>query len=120
MLLVLLLAAAGLLLAPQAAASGALQGLRACAVRVIPALLPFFVVSRMLTALPLPTPGRRADRLFRALFGVRAACLPALLTSDGVHEFIPREIFERSLQSANDIDLYLSQASAPRAGGAGT
>ena len=34
----------------------------------------------MLTALPLPTPGRRADRLFRALFGVRAACLPALLT----------------------------------------
>ena len=74
MLLVLLLAAAGLLLAPQAAASGALQGLRACAARVIPALLPF------LTALPLPTPGRRADRLFRALFGVRAACLPALLT----------------------------------------
>ena len=58
MLLVLLLAAAGLLLAPQAAASGALQGLRACAARVIPALLPFFVVSRMLTALPLPTPGR--------------------------------------------------------------
>ena len=80
MLLVLLLAAAGLLLAPQAAASGALQGLRACAARVIPALLPFFVVSRMLTALPLPMPGRRADRLFRALFGVRAACLPALLT----------------------------------------
>ena len=80
MLLVLLLATAGLLLAPQAAASGALQGLRACAARVIPALLPFFVVSRMLTALPLPTPGRRADRLFRALFGVRAACLPALLT----------------------------------------
>ena len=79
-LLVLLLAAAGLLLAPQAAASGALQGLRACAVRVIPALLPFFVVSRMLTAIPLPTPGRRADRLFHALFGVRAACLPALLT----------------------------------------
>ena len=80
MLLVLLLAAAGLLLAPQAAASGALQGLRACAARVIPALLPFFVVSRMLTAILLPTPGRRADRLFRALFGVRAACLPALLT----------------------------------------
>ena len=80
MLLVLLLAAAGLLLAPQAAASGALQGLRACGTRVIPALLPFFVVSRMLTALSLPTPGRRADRLFRALFGVRAACLPALLT----------------------------------------
>ena len=80
MLLVLLLAAAGLLLAPQAAASGALQGLRACGTRVIPALLPFFVVSRMLTALPLPTRGRRADRLFRALFGVRAACLPALLT----------------------------------------
>ena len=80
MLLVLLLAAAGLLLAPQAAASGALQALRACAARVIPTLLPFFVVSRMLTALPLPTPGRRADRLFRALFGVRAACLPALLT----------------------------------------
>lgn len=78
MLLVLLLAAAGLLLAPQAAASGALQGLRACAVRVIPALLPFFVVSRMLTALPLPTPGRRADRLFRALFGVPLprACRP--------------------------------------------
>ena len=80
MLLVLLLAAAGLLLAPQAAASGALQGLRACGTRVIPALLPFFVVSRMLTAFPLPTAGRRADRLFRALFGVRAACLPALLT----------------------------------------
>ena len=80
MLLVLLLAAAGLLLAPQAAASGALQGLRTCGTRVIPTLLPFFVVSRMLTALPLPTPGRRADRLFRALFGVRAACLPALLT----------------------------------------
>lgn len=58
MLLVLLLAAAGLLLAPQAAASGALQGLRACGTRVIPALLPFFVVSRMLTALSLPTPGR--------------------------------------------------------------
>ena len=80
MLLVLLLAAAGLLLAPQVAASGALQGLRACAARVIPALLPFFVVSRMLTALPLPMPGRRADRLFRALFGVRAACRLALLT----------------------------------------
>ena len=80
MLLVLLLAAAGLLLAPQAAASGALQGLRTCGTRVIPTLLPFFVVSRMLTALPLPTPGRRADRLFHALFGVRAACLPALLT----------------------------------------
>lgn len=39
-----------------------------------------------------------------------AAAQMVLLTSDGVHEFIPREIFERSLQSANDIDLYLSQA----------
>lgn len=33
-----------------------------------------------------------------------------LLTSDGVHEFIPRDLFERSLQSVCDIDLYLSQA----------
>lgn len=39
-----------------------------------------------------------------------AAAQMVLLTSDGVHEFIPREIFERSLQSANDIDQYLSQA----------
>ena len=76
MLLVLLLAAAGLLLAPQAAASGALQGLRACAARVIPALLPFFVVSRMLTALPLPTPGRRAACSVPCSASAPPACPP--------------------------------------------
>lgn len=41
-----------------------------------------------------------------------AASQMLLLTSDGVHEFIPREVFERSLQSVDDVDLYLSQALA--------
>ncbi len=79
----LLTAAAGflmLLLEPDAALRGAQEGLRLCAVRVLPALLPFLFAGRLLCGALPPLPcGGRLDRLTRALLGVPAAALPAFL-----------------------------------------
>lgn len=69
-----------LLLAPDAARTGAVAGLRLCAERVLPALLPFLFASRLLCGALPPLPcGGRLDRLSSAVFGVRAAALPAFL-----------------------------------------
>lgn len=73
---------AGLLLFPQAAAQGALAGLRTCGASLIPALLPCFVLTRLLASqLRLTRAVRRLDTPMRVLFGVEGGCFAALLLS---------------------------------------
>lgn len=67
---------------PSDACAGAVNGLRMCGSAVIPALFPFFVLSRLAISLGrLPQGGKRTDALMQHLFGVSGACLPALLVS---------------------------------------
>lgn len=80
--LFLLLTALALAVYPSQAAEGALNGLRMCGTAIIPALLPFFVLTRLLSALlPPMRAGKRLSALFQQIFGVSADCLPALLLS---------------------------------------
>ncbi len=64
----------GLLLFPAQALSGALEGLRLCGTAVIPALLPYLFLTRMLSSQPLPT-GKAS------FFGISGRCLPAYALS---------------------------------------
>ncbi|MDR0890104.1 MAG: sporulation protein [Oscillospiraceae bacterium] len=81
-LLCLLFVAAGLVCFPKDASAGALEGLRLCGSAVIPALLPFFVISRLFVTLRIGgRSGKRADFLMRSFFGVSGSCAPALLIS---------------------------------------
>lgn len=73
-----LLAACGLFalaaLFSKTVAAGMTQALQLCAVSLIPALFPLFVLSRLLDALGLPEVlSRRAGPLMRRLFGVSGA-----------------------------------------------
>lgn len=78
----LFLIALGLIVFPAQAASGAAEGLRMCGTAVIPALLPFFLLTRLLLALLPPIRlGTRAEAAFERLFGVSGSCVPALLLS---------------------------------------
>lgn len=79
--LLLLLGAGALLRYPEAASGGVAQGLRLCGSRVIPALFPFFVLSRLAVGLGLPQGGFRTERWMRRLFGVGGGCLSPLLVS---------------------------------------
>ncbi len=79
-------ALAGLILVfilfPAQSADGAKEGLRICGTKLVPALLPFLFLMRLLTALlpPLRFSGK-AERVLRILFGIDAASLCALLFS---------------------------------------
>ena len=78
----ILLLAAGLLCFPDAAAAGAVQGLRTCGAALIPALFPYFVLSRMvISRASFGKLAALSDRPMRDLFGVEGGCLPALLAS---------------------------------------
>ena len=78
----LFLVALGLILYPAQAAAGAVAGLRMCGTAVIPALFPFFVLTRFLIALLKPPhAGKRLQKLTERLFGVGSACIPAILLS---------------------------------------
>lgn len=77
-----LLLTAGLIGFPEAASAGALRGLRVCGCALIPALLPYFVVSRLLIACTdLRALNLRAEKPMRRFFGVEGGCITALLTS---------------------------------------
>ncbi len=80
--IILLLFALGLLFFPKEAATGVLEGLRVCGSSVIPALFPFFVLSRLIISLEaFPKGGKYANGFMQRLFGVSGQCLPALLIS---------------------------------------
>lgn len=70
-----------LVLFPQAAAAGAADGLRRCAASLLPALFPFFVLTRFCAALWQYAPGKGAEARMQRFFGLSGACLPALILS---------------------------------------
>lgn len=70
-----------LVLFPQAAASGAVEGLRLCGASLLPALFPFFVLTRFCAVLWQYTPGPVAEARLQRLFGLGGACVPALVLS---------------------------------------
>lgn len=74
-----------LILAPAAAAESVRGGLELCAGVIIPSLLPFFVLSGLVSALGLPQLlARAAERPMRALFGVSGlGCVPFVLGLTG-------------------------------------
>lgn len=77
---VLLGGLAALLRFPQVAARGVTDGLRLCGGSLLPALFPFFVLTRFFSAVFVFAPGKAAEAVMRR-FGVGGACLPALLLS---------------------------------------
>lgn len=76
---------AALVLAPSAAAEGVRGGLELCSSVIIPSLLPFFVMSGLISALGLPgLLARTAGKPMRALFGVSGpCCVPFVLGLTG-------------------------------------
>lgn len=82
---VVLAAFAALIWAPAEALAGAKRGLEVCAGVIVPALLPFLIVSALLTGLGLPRLlAKAAGPLFTKLFGVSgAAAAPFLLGLTG-------------------------------------
>ena len=84
-LTVVLAAFAALVCAPAEALAGAKRGLEVCAGVIVPALLPFLIVSALLTGLGLPRLlAKAAGPIFSRLFGVSgAAAAPFLLGLTG-------------------------------------
>lgn len=84
-LAVVLAAFAALICAPAEALAGAKRGLEVCAGVIVPALLPFLIVSALLTGLGLPQLlAKAAGPLFTKLFGVSGvAAAPFLLGLTG-------------------------------------
>ena len=82
---VVLAAFAALIEAPAEALAGAKRGLEVCAGVIVPALLPFLIVSALLTGLGLPQLlAKAAGPLFQRLFGISgAAAAPFLLGLTG-------------------------------------
>lgn len=77
---VLLLLAVELIRFPEEAAAGAAHGLRICGTALIPALFPYFVLSRLVIArASFGRVAARFDRQMGNLFCVEGTCLPALL-----------------------------------------
>ena len=74
-----------LVLAPSAAAESVRDGLALCSSVIIPSLLPFFVLSGLVSGLGLPQLlSRAAERPMRALFGVSGlGCVPFVLGLTG-------------------------------------
>lgn len=81
----ILLALVILLRFPSDAAASARKGLAVCARTIIPSLLPFFVLSGLISALGLPQAlAKRAEPLMRRTFGVSGkACAPLILGLTG-------------------------------------
>ena len=78
----MLLFAVGLLRFPAAAVSGVVRGLRMCGGALIPALFPYFVLTRLVICYAsFGRMGRLAEKPMRFLFGVEGNCFPALLLS---------------------------------------
>ena len=78
----MLLFAAGLLRFPAAAVSGVVRGLRMCGGALIPALFPYFVLTRLVICYAsFGKMGRLAEKPMRFLFGVEGNCFPALFLS---------------------------------------
>lgn len=75
MLLFLFLITVGLIVFPAQAAQGAIHALRLCGTAVIPALFPFFVLTRLFAA------HLRFPQIKRSFLGLSGSCLPALLLS---------------------------------------
>lgn len=77
-----LLLTMGLIIFPAEAAAGALCGLRVCGSALIPALLPYFVLSRLLiSCTDLHALNTWAEKSMRFFFSVEGGCITALLTS---------------------------------------
>lgn len=75
----LLLAAAGLVAAPQEAIAGAKNGLALCFNVIVPSLFPFFVLSSLVVDLGLAAYlGRALEGLMRPLFRVGGSCAAAV------------------------------------------
>lgn len=76
---------AALILAPSAAAESVRGGLELCSSVIIPSLLPFFVISGLISALGLPgLLARAAEKPMRVLFGVSGpCCVPFVLGLTG-------------------------------------
>ena len=73
---------AGLLIFPKEATAGCIDGLRLCGSKVIPALFPFFVLSRLAISADLFGRLKHGNsRLMERLFGVSSAVVPCLLLS---------------------------------------
>lgn len=70
-----------LLCFPQAAAAGVIGGLTLCGTRLLPALFPYFVLTRFCAALWRFAPGERAEARMRRWFGLSGSCIPALALS---------------------------------------
>lgn len=71
---------AGLIAAPAAALAGAKHGLAVCAEVIVPSLLPFMIVSALLTGLSLPSLlGRALGAAAERLFAVPGSAATALL-----------------------------------------
>lgn len=78
--LALLLAAAALLLYPQASMEAAREGLALCYNVIIPSLFPFFVLSSLVVELGLAAYlGRALEGIMRPLFRVNGACASAFV-----------------------------------------
>lgn len=75
----LLVATAGLVLAPDQAIAGAKDGLTLCFNVIVPSLFPFFVLSSLVVDLGLAAYlGRAMERLMRPLFRVSGSCAAAI------------------------------------------
>ncbi len=70
-----------LLLFPQAASGGVVEGLRLCGTSLLPALFPFFVLTRFCSSLAVYSAGPRTETLMRRQFGLSGSCLAPLALS---------------------------------------
>ena len=80
-ILLLLGGLAVLILFPQVAGKGVVDGLRLCGTALLPALFPFFVLTRFCAALWSFSFGAKAEARMRRWFGLGAGCIPALALS---------------------------------------
>lgn len=70
-----------LILFPQAASGGVVEGLRLCGASLLPALFPFFVLTRFCSSLAVYSAGLRTEARMRRLFGLSGSCLAPLALS---------------------------------------
>ena len=80
-ILLLLAGLAVLIFFPQAAGEGVVEGLRLCGTALLPALFPFFVLTRFCASLWSFSFGEKAEARMRRWFGLGAGCIPALALS---------------------------------------
>lgn len=77
-----LLGLTALLLFPTEVSAAVRDGIRICGSAVIPALFPFFVLTKFwLACRQVKAPSKQTERIMRRLFGVSGSCASALLLS---------------------------------------